>query len=492
MRVALFVALLFLLGTLGFSFEHFEEDFGSQGEDAPPSGSAQKSVAKKSSQPAADSLKVKARLMKRLQGKVANLHPDPMNEYLSNADVEISTDILPAELRTPLTEVSPLATCGKPSAIRVRQEPFNADKAFDREILKAIIGKPAKYLRQETDAAHDSFTCVDSRHQSPTLGTPGGDFGEFLVSLSVMEELLKEKFSEDDVLRLLTQWVTWHRRGDTTFFHHTDEEAVQKLARRLHVNGLANVLTDVDIHNPPVDLREEMLLLLNQTSHQGSRVIRKFLEFPQKYEIRPELTSSMIRAFYRLLWDRDTIMDDETPLFTKMHLEVYMDKPHPKAWVSVRSGSSCEIAGSAHMVAPTSAIPKAFLTGEYKTMKVPADWEKSLPQRVLNDAISKELNIDSSIYEELGIHETHEDSFLELDEEEKPSIPMAPAEVFIHHPHAVRQLRKWLSRFFALRFPLSASQPKILQLIERKQQRVLEGVAESVGRNVPFYTVTIE
>ena len=442
--------------------------------------------------------RVRERLMRRLrqERRSRKINPNPLREYLRNTDVEISPDILPPELRTPLTELTPLATCGKPSSVRLHRENFNSKKNFDREVLKAIIGNPSKYVDNEVDANHQSFACIDSRHQGPVLGTPGGDFGEFLVALSVMEDLIRYNFTESDVQQLLTQWVTWDKRGDITFFHSTDEDAVRNLARRLHVRGVANVLTDINIFNPPEELRQEMLLFLNQTQFQGSQIIRNLLDYPRKYQIRSDLTSAMIRSFYKVLWDKQTVMEDETPLFTKMHLEVYPEQAKPLAWVSVRSSANCEIAGSSHKVSPLAAIPKAYLTGAYKSMKIPTDWEKSVPSPVVNDEVAKALGIDTTIYDALGLPETH--SFLELESDETPTLGEAPAiemesaQVFIHHPHAVRQLRKWLSRFFALRFPLAASQPKILQLIERKQQSILESLAETVGRDVPFYTVTIE
>jgi hypothetical protein len=561
-------------------------------------------------------------------------------EFFKDPNTPISLELIPPELRTPLQQLTPLTKCGKPTQARVRQEPFNADKSLPRELLTAIIGKPEQYADLETPVKAHSFACIDSRQQDSVLGTPGGDFGEFLVGLSVAEDLLNRPFADEEVFQLLRQFVTWNKRDNATFFLHTDDGAVALLASHLHVNGLTKVVTDIDMQDPPLALRDEMLELLADPAHQGSRVIKAFLQFPDKFRLRAGLTPALLRAAHRLLWNRLDTAPDGSLIYDRINLEVYNGLPEPRAWISVRSSTGCEVAGAAHEFSPINVVNRAVVpVTEADKLRAAAAAAKAKATRPVSGAEAAKaaasksfieaVSMDTVTMAALGVdadatslaevfstdapkptpatvvalsppaaaaaaaakkaadakkaaedkqtgrnqkvdkkkrgvqrafderrrsrfwrrrpdgdhHDDHFDGHFdgphgdfdgrhqdryfdghhgddahEHPEEQRQEAPMSPVErlaaatkqaaaageqiksdpnlvptqVFVHHPDAVRDLRKWISRFLVLRFPHAASQPEFLQAFERKQQSVLEGVAESLGRNVPFYTVTIE
>jgi len=461
-----------------------------------------------------------------------------------NAPLDIS--LLPPDLRYPLQTLPPLTKCPVPTRIRVRQEAFNAKLQVDRKVLQALIGEARDFAQRETTVEGQSFACVDSRKQGAILGTPGGDFGEFLVALSVMEELNKRNFTDSEVQDLLRKWVVWDRKGNFPIFHNTDEAAIRHLAKGLHVNGKAGVLTDIDIKNPPVELRAEILRALDQVENQGSPVIKAFLNFADKFLIRRELTASLLRAYYTLLWDRDTPMpppeddlanptaalkrvygvkDTTRPqfIYQRLNLEIYSGEPNPRAWISVRSSRGCEIAGAAHKFSPKNPVPLRVFPSNAPEVKqaeaakkaaatAPAkEAQEKAKQAAAAQAKAKALIEATPAAQVLGglspedLHALGVDGvdfealfgqspiMLETDVDiSNPEEPIVVTEVFVHHPHAVNVQRKWLSRFFALQFPLAGKQDKVYKQILRRQLAVTELVAEMLGRSTPFYTITVE
>ncbi len=289
-----------------------------------------------------------------------------LEELLKDPSLAITVEILPEELRRPLQDLPPLSKCPVPHKIRVRQEPYNSHLNVSHPLLQAIIGEPKSFVPRETEVKGKSFSCVDSRKQGAILGTPGGDFGEFLISLSVMEELNKRPMEDVEVERLLTQWVEWDKKGNYSFYHNTDEESVRRLANGLHVNGLANVVTNLDLRNPPAHLKEEILRTVNKTENQGSYFLKAVLNKPTKFLVRPGLTSALLRAFYTLLWDRETKLKDGTPRYTRLNLEIYDGLPKARAWFSVRSTANCEVLGATHAFSPRNPVLAELVNGPQK------------------------------------------------------------------------------------------------------------------------------
>lgn len=489
-----------------------------------------------------------------------------LEDYFKDVNAPISLDLLPRELRTPLEQLTPLTKCAKPSQARVSLEPFNANKAISRELLTAIIGKPERFAELERTVKAHSFSCIDSRKQGPILGTPGGDFGEFLVALSVTEDFLNNPFSEEEIFQLLRQFVTWNVRNNATFFLNTDEAAVSTLASHLHVNGLTRVVTDVDMQNPPLSLRDEMLELLADPVHQGSRILKAFLQFPDKFRLRAGLAPALLRAAHRLLWDRLDKAADGSLIYKRINLEVYSGEPQPRAWISVRSSQGCEVAGAAHAFSPINVVNRAVVpqTAAEKaaaaaaaaaaTAAAPARGVDVAQAAATKSFIEAGLSVDGADLAAMGLADDGLFAFVETAAAVRRNTPavlgklaaavsaaknssgngndtkdaganktnstvapfgkkysgelehqsangakqvesdpnLVPVQAFVHHPDAVRDLRKWLSRFFALRFPAAASEQVMMQTITRRQEAVLQAVAESVGSDLPFYTITIE
>jgi len=101
------------------------------------------------------------------------------------------------------------------------------------EEVKNMIGNVSnlKYVKIHST----SFRCLDGRNSRAVLGTPGGDAGEFILSLSVYEEILGpgKTLSQDDVDLIFSLYLS--NIPFDKFYMCTDDMAVSHLERELYV-----------------------------------------------------------------------------------------------------------------------------------------------------------------------------------------------------------------------------------------------------------------
>ena len=150
-------------------------------------------------------------------------------------------------------------------------------------------------------------SCIDGRDERGVIGTPGGDAGEFLLSLAALEKLTGETLDEQAVADALLA----HIDVFGSFYMHTDAHAVEQLLDAARAtDALREALAEIQgtrqlsdfLRQPPESLREHLLELLVQPAHIGCGHIRLTLQQGDEYETRPELVESFLRAFYRLWW----------------------------------------------------------------------------------------------------------------------------------------------------------------------------------------------
>lgn len=119
-----------------------------------------------------------------------------------------------------------------PSKLKIRGEKGGIGASYDD--VRNLVGniEELNYVR----VPEASFKCLDGRFNDPILGTPGGDTGEFIMALSVYEDLLGggRKLSQNSVDHFFSQYLKLMKPGK--FLMCTDDFAVNHIEKELNVN----------------------------------------------------------------------------------------------------------------------------------------------------------------------------------------------------------------------------------------------------------------
>jgi len=118
-----------------------------------------------------------------------------------------------------------------PSKLKIKAEKKGIGASYDN--VKSLLGNIEELnyvLITET-----SFKCLDGRNNNPVLGTPGGDSGEFIIALSVYEDLIGggRKLNQDSVDTFFVQYLKW--MSQPKFYMCTDDASVNHIQKELSV-----------------------------------------------------------------------------------------------------------------------------------------------------------------------------------------------------------------------------------------------------------------
>lgn len=183
-------------------------------------------------------------------------------------------------------------------------------KTLTRGDIEAHLGD-ARALRWMKIAAllvSGRLSCVDGRDDSGVIGTPGGDAGEFLLSLAALEGVTGRQLDDRALHTLLLRRLDAFGR----FYFHTDVVASNTLiaamrADRRFDEALARVEGPLEWRRfmaaPPESVREPLIELMNRPAHLGCGHLRLALTNPDRYGVRPQLIESFLRSFLTLRWE---------------------------------------------------------------------------------------------------------------------------------------------------------------------------------------------
>jgi len=240
--------------------------------------------------------------------------------------------------------------CFPPSRMRVRQEAINNMRGLTKEEIHALIGKPSEV--ELVDIRDSSFSGIDGRDHVHSLGTPGGDFGEFLMALNEYEKATGKGLLQEETTALLHSWLNFENRNDEPMYLLSDEAAIYHLQQHLHTNGATGLVVGLDIENPKPELRKEILNDLAKSANHGCYFVKAVLDNPEAYYLRPELAHDLLKAYFETLWDKEAKANDGTPLYKKLNFVVVEGEPEEKAWINLRGNSHCESEFIAPVIAP--------------------------------------------------------------------------------------------------------------------------------------------
>jgi hypothetical protein len=207
-----------------------------------------------------------------------------------------------------------------------------------------------------------SFSCLGAVGTDKVLSTPGGDAGEFLLALKVFEELTGYQLRQRHVSAYLKSFL--EKSAKTRFTFCTTTKANTALIESAGA-GEVNVL------NPPVTLVRTLWDQVIMPDNVGCVHFKLALERAAEYEVRPELTQMLIRAFYMIMWNK------EHPQFgsaaQKLNLQItepVTAEAAPKGLINLLTGTHCLAQGLAPLVAPKLESGEAVYVNHYDSVQV--------------------------------------------------------------------------------------------------------------------------
>jgi rhodanese-related sulfurtransferase len=183
----------------------------------------------------------------------------------------------------------------------------HAEGTSSLEQVRAHIGdtRNIRWVKLASLATYKSFSCIDGRDERGLIGTPGGDAGEFLVSLAAVERVTGATLDEQTVEQALLA----HLDAFGDFSRHCDSTAFEKLIVALRGDArlgtaieAGGAVTPDDLRRLPAEVHPAVLEHLLNPDHLGCGHIRLMLQKQDEYGIRAELVEAFLRAFTRLWW----------------------------------------------------------------------------------------------------------------------------------------------------------------------------------------------
>jgi hypothetical protein len=118
-----------------------------------------------------------------------------------------------------------------PSKLRIHSEKSGIGATY--EDIRNLVGNIEELTY--VYVPETSFKCLDGRNNKGVIATPGGDAGEFILALSVYEDLLGggRVLSQENVDNFLTQYLKTMK--PKKFHMCTDDKAISHLERELSV-----------------------------------------------------------------------------------------------------------------------------------------------------------------------------------------------------------------------------------------------------------------
>jgi len=201
--------------------------------------------------------------------------------------------------------------------------------------LEDHLGEPASI--EWGHVMQTSFGSTDPRGQERQLATLGGDLGEFLIVLSSIEKQLGVTFNDTFVLYKLKVYLSVMSKDK--FYFDIDMDAINYFKSVCQCPQL-------NIADPP---ESKKAVLLNATTNylsQGNEFFKKLLNNSEPFGIRPELVSSVIRAFYKVMWNK------ADPLHRRIKFVLLKGELAPKGFIMVKTPGYCNAQLLAPMISP--------------------------------------------------------------------------------------------------------------------------------------------
>lgn len=147
-----------------------------------------------------------------------------------------------------------------------------------------------------------TFACVDARGLTPSLGTPGGDLGEFASALTVYFKSAKVTPTLPLIRNFFDEFMKHEISEDRPFYFHTDDNLLKRVFAKVEV-ALKRSVKVLPAVTPPEQEKKVWLDELTKPEVQGCGHIRLMMTTPSLYALEDSFViKSVIQVFYEKWW----------------------------------------------------------------------------------------------------------------------------------------------------------------------------------------------
>ncbi|MEW5739471.1 MAG: rhodanese-like domain-containing protein [Myxococcota bacterium] len=184
-------------------------------------------------------------------------------------------------------------------------------RPLTREDIAAHLGDPrtVRWAKMAGFLLHGKTSCVDGRDDHGVVGTPGGDSGEFVLTLGAVERVLGRPIDDAALPALLGRYVDAFGH----FYLHSDVGALNRYIARMRADPRipeASLPARTDppqawrrfSAGPPEAIRPFVLEHLVHPDSVGCGHLKFMLTRSEAYGLRPGLVDAFLRACFTSRW----------------------------------------------------------------------------------------------------------------------------------------------------------------------------------------------
>lgn len=93
-------------------------------------------------------------------------------------------------------------------------------------------------------------------------------------------------------------WVNWDGRFLPDFLYYTDAKAITRMQKRVHADGKAGEVLELDLEHPSEELQKPVLAALSNPVNHGDYTLKAMLGNPDKFSVRKQLLEQVIEGFF--------------------------------------------------------------------------------------------------------------------------------------------------------------------------------------------------
>mmetsp|Transcript_26549 Transcript_26549/g.47682 ORF Transcript_26549/g.47682 Transcript_26549/m.47682 type:complete len:685 (-) Transcript_26549:292-2346(-) len=226
---------------------------------------------------------------------------DRAREYLSavrrasiNAELKRREDVKAEKLRIAQETADRKERRREQRAIRKAEQELQALRdRVEAEIIARGSYREGITVHQVSD--------IDGRQNTQIVGTPGGQFLEFVLVLRALEELMGITLSAENVYEVLTKYLLGYMKAPNFTFANVDQEAFEHFCESLEEDHEIKVTRD-NLNTLEPEIAAKVLAFFKNV-HNG--VKRSSLSivwaYPEAYFLRSQLIELVIEAWWRVL-----------------------------------------------------------------------------------------------------------------------------------------------------------------------------------------------
>jgi hypothetical protein len=181
---------------------------------------------------------------------------------------------------------------------------------------------PRQDLGQFSDNIRTTLSCVEAVGETNIFGTPGGDFGEFILGLQSYSENRHVILTEDIIRSIFIAYVKDIASQNRKFYYHTSKFALNGLFASIPTNPKPTIMP---MSEPPESERQFWYNSFILPEFQGCDLISGILLNSTRFGVpNKQIVEMTLKVFLQYWWNAN--VDDKAKILFEISLGVYEEQ----------------------------------------------------------------------------------------------------------------------------------------------------------------------